>query len=279
MKSIVAIAILASALITGCTRIPPSFAGVKVNNWASDDKGSVQSLGRGTVWYNPFTQDIYEFPLHIIRQTYDQGGQNPITVRAGKDNATVEFDAGLAYQFEEQKVQAIFRKFRVDPDTLASGYMRDMVRGAFNEAAANYTVMELLGPKLTEMQNAALDNVRKKLSPDGIVVDQLYVVGQPRIDEKINQAISQTLAAIQEANRAGELVRKATNEANARREEAKGVADAALIRAEAEAKSAALLNQQLTPLIIQNHALSKWNGVLPQYTGGSMPMITVPAGR
>lgn len=32
---------------------------VQRGNWASDDKGAIEPKGRGIVWYNPFTQDLY----------------------------------------------------------------------------------------------------------------------------------------------------------------------------------------------------------------------------
>ena len=88
---LVAVAMVAS----GCARVRPSFSGVLVNNWASDDKGAIQPQGRGLVWYNPITQDLYIFPLHIQQQNYTLEGEDPITVRSGKDNTTVSFDATL----------------------------------------------------------------------------------------------------------------------------------------------------------------------------------------
>ena len=38
-------------------------------------------------------------------------------------------------------------------------------------------------------------------------------------------------------------------------------------RAQAEANK--LLQEALTPLLIQNKAIERWNGTLPQFTGGS----------
>lgn len=277
IRGVVAIAMLAVAL-TGCARVRPSFTGVLVNNWASDDNGAIRPQGRGLVWYNPFVQDLYIFPLHIQQQTYTQEGDNPISIRAGKDNTTVAIDAALMYQFAENKVPDIFVKYRTDPETLATGYVYRTVRSAFMEAAADFAVMDLLGSGLTNLQTTAEGLLKAKLEPEGIIVDQLIITGKPGIDPAIEDAINKTLQAIQEANREEENIRRSAAVAQQARETAQGAADATLTRAKAEAEAARLLQQQLSPLVIQHHAVSKWNGQLPVYnTGGGIPLINLPA--
>lgn len=268
--------VLASTILVGCSRVPPSFTGVLVSNWASDGRG-IEPQGRGLVTYNPLTQDLYIFPLHIQRQNYSLAGGNEITVRAGKDNTTVAFDASLSYQFAEDRVADIFEKYRTDPETLAHGYVYQELRNAFSVAASEYAVMDLLGAKLNEMQIKAHDILKAKLEPEGIIVDQVLVVGQPRIDAKIEDAINGTLQAIQEANRQEQKIREIEAIANQRRADAQGQADATITRAKADAEAARLLQQELTPLVLQNHALSKWNGVLPTVTSGATPFIQVPS--
>lgn len=273
---LVAVAMVAS----GCARVRPSFSGVLVNNWASDDKGAIQPQGRGLVWYNPITQDLYIFPLHIQQQNYTLEGEDPITVRSGKDNTTVSFDATLMYQFEESKVSQVFTKYRTDPESLAQGYVYRTVRSSFNEAAAEFAVMDLLGAGLVTLQTRAEEILRGYLAEEGILVDQLLIVGQPRIDERIEAAINQTLQAIQEANREEQRIRQATAIAEQRRKEAQGTADATLIKAKSEAEAAELLNRALTSTVLQQRALEKWNGVLPTVTGaGGVPFIQLPAAK
>ena len=278
MKKAVIVVMVTALLLSGCARVRPSFSGVLVNNWASDDKGSITPQGRGLVWYNPISQDMYIFPLHIQQQTYTQDQDNPISIRAGKDNTTVLIDAALMYQFEEAKVSQIFVKYRTDPESLANGYVYRSVRSAFMEAAADFAVMDLLGAGLTNLQAKAEGILKEKLSPDGIIVDQLLITGKPGIDPAIEDAINKTLQAIQEANREEQNVRRSAAMAQQVREKALGDADATLTRAKAEAESARLLQQQLTPLVIQNYTISKWNGQLPVYNvgGGTIPLISLP---
>lgn len=278
MRSRLLIPVLATALlITGCTRIPPSFAGVKVDNWASDDKGSITSLGRGLAWYNPISEDIYVFPLHIQRVTYTD--DQAIQVRA-KGNATITLSVGHSYRFAEGKVSSILSKYRTDPETLATGVIRDAVRNSFVKAAAEYGPMEIMASKLSEMQDKALEDLKVRMLAEGIISEQLYVIGRPDVDDNIEKAISGTLQAIQDADREQENVRKQRAIADQKIESARGDAESTLLRAKAEAEAARLLAQEVTPLVIQNHAIAKWNGVLPTFSGGgAVPFVNVPTGK
>ena len=58
-------------------------------------------------------------------------------------------------------------------------------------------------------------------------------------------------------------------------------ADAAnlLTVAEAQAKANRLLNESLTPTLVEWSRVQKWNGQLPTFTGGAMPMINLGAGK
>ena len=60
--------------------------------------------------------------------------------------------------------------------------------------------------------------------------------------------------------------------------EAKGVAEATRIKGEAEATYNARVAASLTPPLIQQQYLSKWDGRLPQYTfgGNAMPLLQLP---
>jgi hypothetical protein len=58
--------------------------------------------------------------------------------------------------------------------------------------------------------------------------------------------------------------------------EAEGDAQATLVKAKAQAEANKLLQEALTPLLIQNKAIERWNGTLPQFTGGgAVPLLNL----
>ena len=74
------------------------------------------------------------------------------------------------------------------------------------------------------------------------------------------------------------MAAQAKGKGDAAREEAKGVADALRIKGEAEATYNAKVASSLTPTLIQQQYLSRWDGRLPQYVlgGGAVPFLQVP---
>jgi prohibitin 2 len=48
------------------------------------------------------------------------------------------------------------------------------------------------------------------------------------------------------------------------------------VKAKAQAEANKLLQESLTPLLIQNKSIDKWNGTLPQFTGGgAVPFLNL----
>jgi regulator of protease activity HflC (stomatin/prohibitin superfamily) len=57
---------------------------------------------------------------------------------------------------------------------------------------------------------------------------------------------------------------------------AAGRAKAITAEAEAQAKANHLLSESITPTLVQYEMAKRWNGQMPQVTGGAMPMIQLP---
>lgn len=88
MKSLTIIAVLgvlvSIACCSSCTRIDAGHEGVRVKQYGTDKGVQDVSLVTGRVWYNPFTEDVYEFPVFVQTADYE-----PFTVNA-KDGSVHE---------------------------------------------------------------------------------------------------------------------------------------------------------------------------------------------
>src|SRR6266567_4163925 len=89
-----------------------------------------------------------------------------------------------------------------------------------------------------------------------------------RQDISVTYNTSQEKAAQQEAQQAEYELQRQQTLAKAKVAEAEGDAQATLVKAKAQAEANKLLQEALTPLLIQNKAIERWNGTLPQFTGG-----------
>jgi len=109
-----------------------------------------------------------------------------------------------------------------------------------------------------EMKEAALANIR---------FDPAYekAIEAKQIEE---QNAEQKRYELIQAQRQAEIVAA----------EAKGVADALRIKGEAEAAYNSKVSASLTPVLIQQQYLSRWDGKLPQYAfgGNAVPFVQIP---
>jgi prohibitin 2 len=122
-----------------------------------------------------------------------------------------------------------------------------------------------------ELKEAALANIR---------FDSNYekAIEAKQIEE---QKAEQKRYELIQAQRQAEIVAaQAKGKGDAALAEAKGVADALRIKGEAEAAYNARVASSLTPVLIQQQYLAKWDGRLPQYSlgGSATPLIQLPGG-
>jgi regulator of protease activity HflC (stomatin/prohibitin superfamily) len=305
-----------SIIFCACTltRIDVGHIGVKVKLAGSDRGVQDMQIKTGWVFINPLTEQVVEFPVsvqNIILSASKNEGSDPKD--KDKDHAVDESitfssiegvnanaDIGFSFHIDPQKAPHLYSRFRQnDMRELAYGYMRNVLRESFNEVGSTMPIQQIYGAGKSKMLADVTAKCAEKLGADGIIIDQLTINGAlrlpPNVADAINNAMAATQNAIQSENKvrqvkaeAEQAVAASTGAAESARKKAQGEADAVLIKneadvkakvasAEAEAKANKLINQSLTPQVLQYKALDTWNGTLPQYVGGSspMPMINV----
>lgn len=113
------------------------------------------------------------------------------------------------------------------------------------------------------VRNKIDDQITIELKKYRIVVDSVNIVDF-RFSPEYTQAIEQKQVSQQHAQQAEYELQKA-----------KVVAQQRIVEAQAQSESQKLLQATITPDIIRQQAVAKWNGVLPQVVGanGAIPMI------
>ena len=73
IRLIIAVAMAASVL-TSCTTIDSGSVGIKFKRYSSNssEQGGVVGTCKGFVWYNPFAQSVYEYPIFTQRKGYSK---------------------------------------------------------------------------------------------------------------------------------------------------------------------------------------------------------------
>jgi regulator of protease activity HflC (stomatin/prohibitin superfamily) len=135
---------------SSCTKVVPGYVGIKVNNWGSQKGVQDYPLKTGMVFYNPLTEDMYDFPTFMVTRTWTQDVHegNPIDESItfnSIEGTQVNADVAITYFFDAPKVPIIFVKFRAKPDVLTDGYIHNRVRDFLNREASDMKVVDIFG--------------------------------------------------------------------------------------------------------------------------------------
>lgn len=257
--------IMAAFIATSCTRIAPGSVGVKVNQFGTD-KGVMDATEcTGTVWYNPIKYDIYEFPTTIQHKEYTEAESFVVN---SKDGAEFHVSPIINYSVIPEKVVDVFRSYKKELPELETGFIKTAVYDAFRIATNSFTSDSLISNRSMYEQR-----VRKLLDTEllnnGFRIAQF--TSNLSYPETFKKAIEAKNAMTQQAMQAENKVKFAEANAKIQIATAEGNARSLVIQAEADATANRLRQQSLTPLLIQQQFIEKWNGQLPTY--GQVPQI------
>lgn len=277
-------------------RIDAGHVGIRVKLAGNSRGVQDMELRTGWVFYNPMFEQIVIFPTSVQNVIWtaskNEGSPNDDSITfSSAEGVNVNADIGLSFHIDPTLAPKLYARFRQnDMVALANGYMRNVVREAFNEVGSTMPVQSIYGPGKSKMLADVQKHVHDALGKDGVIIDQLTINGALRLPENVAQAINRAMEATQNAiqseNRvrqvraeADQAVTQATGGAEAMRQKAQGEADALLIRARSEAKANEIIRLSVSPTVLQYRSLERWNGQLPVYNAGNgqLPMLTIDA--
>ena len=241
------------------------------------------ALGPGLHWIVPYAENVVRYS--ISNQTYTMVAQNAEGKVQGDDSVSartadgqqVYFDASVIYAANPDKVVKLHIQWQ---GRYEDEFVRPRARSLIYNRAAQYTVEQIYGSKRTELQQAIQDEISKDLEAQGLTLVQ-FLLRNISFSPEYATAVEQKQIAQQNAERAKFLVQQQEQEAARLRVEAQGIRDAAVTRAEGEAKALLLVADALrnNPDLIQYTYVQK---IAPNISvivlpggggGGSAPYI------
>jgi regulator of protease activity HflC (stomatin/prohibitin superfamily) len=231
--------------IVAFERIDAGNAGIRVNLVGSN-KG-VDDITEATGWvvYMPALTAIYEFPTFTQTKDYE-----PFSVNA-KDGGEFTVDPTFSYYVETVSVPSIFRRYRRTLPELENGFLKNVIYDSFRISANGFT-----SDSLVSNRQLFEEIVQKKLSAtlktEGFVFQQLTSNLEP--PTSLKEAINAKNKTTQESIQAENKVRQAEADAKVKK-----------IKADADKYENDMKSSALSPLIIQQMFIDKWDGKLPIY--------------
>jgi len=242
--------IIAVALIfASCTRIDAGYEGILIKQYGSEKGVQDVSLVTGRVWYNPITESVEKYPTFVQTIDYDAFDVN------AKDGSSFSVDPTLSFVVIKGNTPKIFSKYRKSLEEVSQTTILNYVKDAFRLQMNKYTTDEIVSNREkfeTDVQKTLSDVLEK----EGFSLEQL--TSGLKYPQTIVDAVNAKNKAVQEAMRVENELR--VSEAQAKK---------MIVQAEAEKRANELKQVSLTPLLIQQQFIEKWDGRTPLY--GSVP--------
>jgi regulator of protease activity HflC (stomatin/prohibitin superfamily) len=285
-KTLVAMVAIVLFIGTACERVEPGYVGIKVNMHGTDKGVDSLPLVTGRVYYNPWTTNVYKFPTFVQQFTWtmdrNEGSRNDDSITFNSvEGVVINADIAVAYAFKADMVPHIFSTFRVPAEQITQGYVRNQIRDSFSRFASTMPIIEIYGARKQELLTDVITDLNSRLSPEGFTFDMISFVGALRVPEQVKISIDSVIQAQNRAKEADAKVAQVEAEARQRVAKATGHAEAILLEANAKAEANVVIARSVTPALIQFEALTKWDGVLPRFTGSAVPFVNLegPTGR
>ena len=251
-----------------CTVVDSGEVGIRFHKWSASeqDYGGVEGTCKGWVFYNPITTSVFTYPTFTQRKQYETFSVN------AKDASIFEMDPTIAYRINPEKACDIFTKYRVGVKDLEEGYIRTCIYEAYRTCANQYTSDSLMSNR-ANFERDVRARLERSLMAEGFIVEEFTSKITP--PGSLTEMIDAKNTAIQSALKAENQVKEA--EANAKIEVAKaeGAAKAMKIKADAEAYYNRTIAASLSPMIVQEDMIEKWDGKMPQIVGGNGMMLDI----
>ena len=220
-------------------RIDSGQTGIIVNLAGSERGVDDAKVETGWVMYNRFTKQLFEYPAFAQIVDYE-----PFDIQ-DKKGTIFQTDPTIEYYIERENAKVVFLRYRKTTEELEQSVILTEVKNAYKDVAGMYETDSLINNRPAfEKEVEVL--LKERLSLRGFTFTNI----QSSIDAK-NTAVQNAL--------------KVENEKKAAIAEAEKVVAAAKGKADANR----ILQQSITPELIQLKAVEKWDGKLPLSTSGN----------
>lgn len=215
--------------------------------------GQVQSkvLGEGIHFVIPFITSVKTMSVRVQRSDINAQA-------ASRDLQDVTTQVALNWHIEPDQVNTVYQRVG-DEQQILERIINPAVSEVLKAATAKKNVEEIL-VKRTELKQEIDQALKNRLDGYGLAVDDVSLVNFG-FSPEFNKSIEAKQIAEQQAKQAEFVALKATKDAEAEVNRAKGQAEAQRLQ-----------RLTLTPDLLQKQAIEKWDGKFPIYMGGNSPL-------
>ena len=259
--------------------IAPGNTGVIFNVWT----GSLRTVPQGMALRVPFVSQVQSYPTAL--RTYSmvrRAGEGSSSEDDSIDLPTREGqhitqDISVTYNTSEDQAAQVFKAFRgADMSDIEATFIRRTIITISQNVAGQMSLSEVISSKRNELQDAIQASLLVELQKMGFHLDKVNL-GASHLPASLESQMQTKMAAQQQAQQAEYELQKQQMLAKAAVAKAEGEAQSVLVRAKADAAANTMLQSTLTPILVRNKTIEKWDGKLPMVSGSSNPLVNLSA--
>ncbi len=255
----IAAAVIAGVLVLDPFRIVgPGSRGILMN-FSSVQPGV---LSPGLHMVVPIMQSVVQMDVQV--QNYQNKEE-----AASRDLQTVHTEVATNYHIEPDDAAWVYQHVGTLPQVEAR-VIAPAISNAVKAATAHYDAADLI----VQRDKVALEIntlLRTALAPYRVVIDAVNITDF-QFSQEFTAAIEAKQVSQQQAQQAAFTLAKVRVDAQQQVLQAQAHATAQVAAAEGQAKANNMVTATLSPSILQQLAIQRWNGVLPTYLGAGAPM-------
>lgn len=238
--------------------IPAGNRGV-VLLWGSVEK---RIMGEGLNFKTPMAESVIKVDVRVQPHPFRE------IDASSKEYQMVKMTGMMNFHIDPMYVNDLYQKVGLDfADKVIDPAFNDFVK----EVVPTYPIGEIL-PKREEIRKRAMTKLGDNLSRYHIIVDDIYFANI-RFSTGYEGAVEAKQVAQQQVETQKQVLAQREIEAQQKVATAKGEAESILVVAQGQAKANEALSHSISPILVQYKGVEKWNGILPQVSGGAVPFI------
>ena len=238
--------------------VPAGHRGV-VLWWGSVEK---RIMGEGLNFKVPIAERVIKVDVRVQPHPFKE------IDAASKEYQMVKLTGMMNFHIDPSFVNDLYQKVGLD-------FANKVIDPAFNdfvkEVVPIYLITEIL-PKREDIRKRAMAKLGDNLARYHIIVDDIYFANI-RFSPEYEKAVEAKQVAQQQVETQRQVLAQREIEAQQKVATAKGEAESILVVAQGQAKANDALSRSISPILVQYKGIERWNGILPQVSGGAVPFI------
>lgn len=212
----------------------------------------------------PFVNQIHQIDVRVQPHAFKE------IDAASYEQQSVKLTGMMNYHLDPAQANILYQTVGLD---FATKVIDPAFSDYIKEVVPQYRAAEIL-LKRDEIRTHTRDRLAQNLARYGIIVDDIYI-SNIAFSPEYQQAIEQKQTQQQNVGREEQVLAQKEIQAKQKLVDAKAEADASVERARGEAEANRVRAQSITPELIRYIETTKWDGKLPQVTGGAVPLLNI----